>query len=397
MKYIFIVPDGAADYPNEILGGKTALEAADKPFMDSLAKKGILGRVKTVPSGFVPASDVANLSLLGYEPEKYYCARGPLEAANYGVELKDGDLAFRCNLITESEGKILDYSAGHISDREARILVEYLDKNLGTDEIKFYAGKSYRHLMVYKGGAKLAFDKLHFSAPHDNMGKFIRKHLPSGKGAEHIIKLMTRSQELLKDHEINKVRIDLGENPANMIWLWGAGPKPEIPTFKERFGVNGAVISAVDLINGIGKIIGLKVIKVEGANGYYDTNYKGKAEAAVEALKESDFVFVHIEATDEAGHNNDLRMKITCIERIDKLVVGTILEKMQGQDYRIIISPDHPTPVSKRTHTDEPVPFVLAGSGIEGGDFSSYSETEAANSSLYFSKGIELMKYFLGK
>jgi len=397
MKYIFIVPDGAADYPSEILGGKTALEAADKPFMDSLARKGSLGRVKTVPSGFIPASDVANLSLLGYEPEKYYCGRGPLEAANLGIDLKEGDLAFRCNLVTESEGKLLDYSAGHISDREAKILMEYVNKNLGTDEIQFFPGKSYRHLMVYRNGAKFSLDKLNFSAPHDIMGRPVKKYLPSGKDSERIITLMNRSKEILKDHEINKVRIDLGENPANMIWLWGAGRKPLIPAFKEKFGLSGAVISAVDLINGIGKIIGLKVVKVEGANGYYDTNYKGKAEAAIEALETCDFVFIHVEATDEAGHNNDLRMKITCIERIDKLVVGTIIEKMKGKDYRIIISPDHPTPVVKRTHTDEPVPFVLAGSGINAQNFSSYSETEAANSSLYFSSGIELMNYFLGK
>jgi 2,3-bisphosphoglycerate-independent phosphoglycerate mutase len=251
--------------------------------------------------------------------------------------------------------------------------------------------------MVYKKGADLSLDKLNFFAPHDIMGRPTKKHLPSGRGAEHIIKLMNRSKELLKDHEINKVRIDLGENPANMIWLWGAGRKPSIPAFKEKFGLTGAVISAVDLINGIGKIIGLKVIKVEGANGYYDTNYKGKAEAALEALKEHDFVFIHIEATDEAGHNNDLRMKITCIERIDKLVVGTIVDKMKEEDYRIIVVPDHPTPVSKRTHTDEPVPFVLAGKGITAENFSSYSETEAANSNLYFSSGIELMEYFIGK
>ncbi|MFA5008698.1 MAG: cofactor-independent phosphoglycerate mutase [Candidatus Omnitrophota bacterium] len=397
MKYIFIVPDGAADYPNEILGGKTPLEAADKPFMDFLAKEGALGRVKTVPSGFQPASDVANLSLLGYEPEKYYAGRGPLEAANFGIDLEEDDLAFRCNLITESEGKLLDYSAGHISDREAHILIEYLDKNLGSEDIKFYPGKSYRHLMVYKKGAKLLLDKLNFFPPHDIMGKSVKKHLPSGRGNEHIIALMNRSKELLKDHEINKVRIDLGENPANMIWLWGAGRKLAIPTFKEKFGLSGAVISAVDLINGIGKIIGLKTVKVEGANAYYDTNYKGKAEAAIEALKDCDFVFIHIEATDEAGHNNDLRMKITCIERIDKLIVGTIVERMKGENYRIIVVPDHPTPVSKRTHTDEPVPFVLAGVGVGRQAFSSYSETEAANSSLYFSSGMDLMKYFLGK
>ncbi|MCK9573372.1 MAG: cofactor-independent phosphoglycerate mutase [Candidatus Omnitrophica bacterium] len=397
MKYIFIVPDGAADYPSEMLGGKTPLEAADKPFMNSLAKEGVLGRVKTVPSGFQPASDVANLSLLGYEPQRYYAGRGPLEAANFGVDLGEDDLAFRCNLVTESEGKLLDYSAGHISDREAGILIEYLEKNLGTEDIKFYAGKSYRHLMVYKKASKLLLDKLNFFAPHDIMGRGIKKHLPSGRGSEHIITLMNRSRELLKDHEINKVRIDLGENPANMIWLWGAGRKIAIPAFKEKFGISGAVISAVDLINGIGKIIGLKIIKVDGANAYYDTNYKGKAEAAIKALEDCDFVFIHIEATDEAGHNNDLRMKITCIERIDKLIVGTIMEKMKGKDYRIMISPDHPTPVSRRTHTDEPVPFVLAGTGITGQNFSSYCEAEAANSSHYFASGPDLMNYFLGK
>ncbi|MDP2923687.1 MAG: cofactor-independent phosphoglycerate mutase [Candidatus Omnitrophota bacterium] len=397
MKYIVIVPDGAADYPSEILGGRTPLEAADKPFMNSLAKKGILGRVKTVPPGFIPSSDVANLSLLGYEPQKYYCGRGPLEAANMGVDLEEGDLAFRCNLITESEGKLLDYSAGHISDREAKILIEHINDNLGTENIEFYPGKSYRHLMVYRQGSRLGLENLNYFAPHDIMDQEINKHLPKGKNSEVVIDLMQSSKDYLKEHEINKVRIDLGENPANMIWLWGSGKKPTIPAFKEKFGLTGAVISAVDLINGIGKIIGLKVITVSGANGYYDTNYQGKAEKGLEALRDVDFLFIHIEATDEAGHNQDLRMKITCIERIDKLVVGTIVKHMEGQDYRILITPDHPTPVSKRTHTDEPVPFLIAGSGIDEGNFPNYSETEAANSDLYMDSGIALMKYFLGR
>jgi 2,3-bisphosphoglycerate-independent phosphoglycerate mutase len=397
MKYIVIVPDGAADYPNEILNGKTPLEVADKPFMDSLAKRGVLGRVKTIPPGFSPASDVANLALLGYEPQKYYCGRGPLEAANMGVELNEGDLAFRCNLITEAEGKLLDYSAGHITDREAKILIEHIDRELGAAEIKFYPGKSYRHLMVYRQGAKLGLEKLKFFPPHDIMGRDINKHFPKGKNDEFVNSLMKRSRDLLKDHEINKVRIDLGENPANMIWLWGAGAKPSIPTFREKFNLSGAVISAVDLINGIGKITGMRVVQVEGANGYYDTNYLGKAQKGLEALKEVDFLFIHIEATDEAGHNQDLRMKITCLERIDKLVVGTIVKALHGRDYRILITPDHPTPVVKRTHTDEPVPFLIAGAGINGGNFSSYSEAEAANSQLYMESGLELMKYFLGK
>lgn len=397
MKYIVIVPDGAADYPSEILGGRTPFEAAEKPFMDSLARQGILGRVKTVPSGFVPASDVANLSLLGYEPQKYYCGRGPLEAANMGINLQEQDLAFRCNLITESEGKLIDYSAGHISDREAKILIEQINQNLGTKDIEFYPGKSYRHLMVYRQGAKLGLEKLNYFAPHDILGKETNRHFPKGKNSEIITQLMQRSRDILKDQEINKVRIDLGENPANMIWLWGVGAKPAIPTFKEKFGLSGAVISAVDLINGIGKIIGMRTVTVEGANGYYDTNYQGKAERGLEVLGEVDFLFIHIEAPDEAGHNQDLRMKITCIERIDKLVVGTIVEAMKGKDYRILITPDHPTPVSKRTHTDEPVPFLISGMGINKGNFSSYCEAEAANSSLYMESGLALMKYFLGK
>jgi 2,3-bisphosphoglycerate-independent phosphoglycerate mutase len=395
MKYIFIVPDGAADYPCEMLGGKTPLEVADKPFMDSLAKKGMLGRVKTVPGGYQPASDVANLSLLGYEPQKYYCGRGPLEAANLGINLAEGDVALRCNLITEAGGKILDYSAGHISDKEAKIIIEHINKNLSSPEIEFYSGKSYRHLMVYRSGAKLGLEKLNYFAPHDIMGKSINKYFPRGQNSEVIANLIKRSQEILKDHEINKVRIDLGENPANMIWLWGAGKKSQIPSFKEKFSLDGAVISAVDLINGIGKLIGLKVITVEGANAYYDTNYQGKAEAALKALKDADFVFVHIEATDEAGHNHDLRMKITCIERIDKLVVGTIVSSMKEKNYRILISPDHPTPVSKRTHTDEPVPFLIAGEGINPAGFNGYSENEAANSNLYFASGLDLINYFL--
>lgn len=394
MKYIIIVPDGAADYPIDDLGGKTPLEAAEKPFMDLLAKEGVVGRVKTVPRGFSPSSDIANLALLGYEPQKYYSGRGPLEAANLGIDLDEDDLAFRCNLITESEGKILDYSAGHIRNNEAKILVDYINKNLGTKEVKFYNGTSYRNLMVYKKAASLGLDKVKYFAPHDIMDKEIKAYLPKGKNSKILADIMEQSRLILKDHEINKVRIDLGENPANMIWLWGCGRKPSMPDFYEKFKVNGAVISAVDLIKGIGKIIGLKVLEVEGATGYYDTNYEGKADAALAALEEVDFVFIHIEATDEAGHNGDLRMKITCIERIDKLVVGKIMQELKDQDYRMLVLPDHPTPIEKRTHTNEPVPFLLVGKGIEPQGFASYCESEALNSKLYFESGAELLKYF---
>ncbi len=397
MKYVVVVPDGASDYPLEILGGRTPLEVASTPNLDYLAKKGILGRVRTIPSGFSPSSDVANLSLLGYDPKKYYTGRGPLEAANLGIELDEEDLAFRCNLITESDGKILDYSAGHISDKEARILIEYLNKNLATSSIKFYPGKSYRNLMIYKKGKSLGLDKLKYWPPHDIMGEKIKSHLPRGKNSDIIVELMKKSKEILALHEINKVRIDLGENPANMIWLWGCGDKPKMERFEEKFKIKGAVISAVDLIKGIGKIIGLEVIEVEGATGFYDTNYEGKAKAALSALSRVDFVFIHIEATDEASHNADLRMKITCIERIDKLVIGTILEGLKNEKFRILICPDHPTPISKRTHTSEPVPFLIYGEGIGEEGFSRFSEVEAQNSKLFFDGGWLLLKYFIEK
>ena len=396
MKYIVVVPDGAADYPLEILGGRTPLEIAETPNLDYLAKRGILGRVKTVPPGFTPSSDVANLSLLGYEPQKYYTGRGPLEAANLGIELGEDDLAFRCNLITESDGKILDYSAGHIRDKEAKIIIEYLNKKLATQNIRFYPGKSYRNLMVYKGGKKLGLDKLKYWPPHDIMGGKIKNHLPRGKNSNIIVELMEKSKEILAHQEINKVRVDLGENPANMVWLWGCGGKPRMEKFEEKFGIKGAVVSAVDLIKGIGKIIGLEVLEVEGVTGFYDTNYEGKAKAAISILSKVDFVFIHIEATDEASHNADLRMKITCIERIDKLVMGTILEGLKGEKFRILVSPDHPTPLSKRTHTREPVPFLIYGEGIKEGGFSFFSEPEAYNSNLYFDKGADLLRYFIG-
>lgn len=397
MKYIVIVPDGVADYPIDILGGKTPLEVAETPFMNSLAKKGVLGRVKTIPRGFSPSSDVANLSLLGYDPKIYYTGRGPLEAANLGIELGEKDLAFRCNFITAAGGKLHDYSAGHITDKEAKILIEHINKNLGTDKIEFFFGTSYRNLMVIRRGVDLGLEKVKYFAPHDIMGKEISKYLPKDKNSEVLLDLMKRSKDILGSHEINKVRVDLGENPANMIWLWGCGPKPTMPNFEDEYGIKGAVISAVDLIKGIGRIAGLKVLDVQGANGYYDTNYLGKAQAAIEALETCDFVFIHIEATDEAGHNQDLRMKISCLERIDKLIVGTVIDKMQNKDCRILVTPDHPTPIKLRTHTDEPVPFLISGSGIEKDDFSSYSEKEAQNSSLYFDKGVDLLKHFLSK
>lgn len=395
MKYIVIVPDGAADYPLEILGGKTPLEVAQMPFTKGLAQQGVLGRVRTVPRGFAPSSDVANLSLLGYNPKLYYTGRGPLEAANLGVELDEDDVALRCNFITEGDGKIVDYSAGHISNKEAEVLINYLNEKLSTEDIFFVAGKSYRHLLVVRGGRRLGLDKLKYFPPHDIMGEEFVKHLPRGKNSKILIDLMNKSKELLLTHQINKVRIDLRENPANMIWLWSCGAKPEMPSFKEKFSLEGGVISAVDLIKGIGKMVGLEVVEVEGATGYYDTNYAGKAAAALSLLEKVDFVFLHIEATDEAGHNQDLRMKISCLEKIDNLVIGAIVKNASFENLRLLITPDHPTPVEKRTHTLEPVPFLISGAGVSSSGVSSYSEKEAANSSLYFDKGWELLDYFL--
>lgn len=395
MKYIVLVPDGMADEPIEQLGGKTPLEAADTPNMDFIVQNGLLAQSKTIPDKFAPASDVANLSILGYDPAKYYSGRAPLEAAYLGVDLKSDEVAFRCNLVTVADEKMADYSAGHISSKEAAILINDINKGIGCDDARFFPGVSYRHLLVLKGVDAKEFVRLMCYPPHDILNKPIAKFLPKGKGAKRIIELMENSRVFLASHEINKVRVDLKENPANMIWLWGQGQKSGMPLFKEKFGLSGAVISAVDLIKGIGKIIGLEVINVEGATGYYDTNYVGKAQAALKALQHLDFVFVHVEATDEAGHNGDLRMKITSIERFDKMIVGAVLKHFKNRnDYRILVAPDHATPVAQRKHTADPVCIAMMGKGIEKNGFSVFSESEAKKSKDFF-EGHRLMEVFL--
>ncbi|MEW6102164.1 MAG: cofactor-independent phosphoglycerate mutase [Candidatus Omnitrophota bacterium] len=396
MKYIVLVGDGMADHPVDELGGRTPLEASRTPNMDFLVSKGSLGRVKTIPDNMSPASDVANISILGYDPQKFYTGRGPLEAANLGVELNEEDVAFRCNLITASADTLIDYSAGHISTKEAAILIKSLDDNLGNSRIRFYPGVSYRHLAVVKRGVADRLDYLKCVPPHDITGKDISTHLPRGDGAGMIIKLMEESRGLLEKHEINLVRIDLKENPANMIWLWGQGRKPDLPSFKDRYGLTGSVISAVDLIKGLGRILGLEVINVKGATGYYDTDYEGKAKAALKSLKTGDFVFVHVEAPDEAGHNGDLREKIAAIERFDQLVVGTILKAFKNKKgFRVLVLPDHATPIKVKTHTPEEVFFAIYGDGIEEGNFTKYCEKEAQKSQLYFRNGHDLMGYLI--
>jgi len=396
MKYIVLVGDGMADYPLEELDGRTPLEVARTPNMDFIAESGKLGRLKTIPPGMSAASDVANLSILGYDPRQYYTGRGPLEAANLGIELEDDDVAFRCNLVTVLSDKLMDYSAGHISSKEAAILIKFIDQNLGTNRIKFYPGISYRHLMVVKRGIEEHLHDLRCKPPHDIMGQVISKNLPKGDNEEMIVKLMQDSGKLLESHEINQVRIDLKENPANMIWLWGQGRKPAMPKFEQKFDLTGSVISAVDLIKGLGRILGLDVINVPGATGYYDTDYEGKARAALRSLKGKDFVFVHVEAPDEAGHNGDLREKINAIEKFDQLVVGTILNDFKKEkNFRILVTPDHATPISVRTHTENPVCFGMYGQGVPAGSFLNYSEKEAEKSDLYFENGHELMGYLI--
>jgi len=385
-----------ADYPLKELGDQTPLEVARKPNMDFIVRSGMLGRVKTIPDKIAPGSDVANISILGYDPQRFYTGRGPLEAANLGVDLAEGDVAFRCNLITAADNKLVDYSAGHIGVEEAKILINFIDQKLGSERFKFYPGVSYRNVMVVKSGSLDNLGNLKCKPPHDIINQEINRNLPAGEGADIIIELMRKSVGILQNHEINLVRLDLKENPANMIWLWGQGKKPTMPSFYDKYGISGSVISAVDLIKGLGRILGLEVINVPGATGYYDTNYQGKAEAAINSLKDKDFVFVHVEAPDEAGHNGDIQEKILAIERFDQFIVARILEEFKKYpDFRILVLPDHATPLSLRTHTSDVIPFAIYGKGINAGNLTSYSEKEALKSDFYFERGHELIDYFI--
>ncbi len=394
MKYAILVGDGMSDYPIPELGDKTPLDVAKIPNINDIVKNGMIGLVKTVPMGMKPASDIANLSIMGYDPKTYYTGRGPLEAANIGVELAEDEVAFRCNLITANNDTLADYSAGHISERESKTLMEFLNKKLGSDRVRFYHGKSYRNLVLLKTrspGEIKDLMKVPCVPPHDISGKSILKHMPKGRGAEILVKLMAESRSLLAGLEINRVRVDLKENPANMIWLWGQGTNPNMPSFKGLFGIDGSVISAVDLVNGIGRLIGLDVISVPGATGYYDTNYQGKGEYAVNCLKDKDFVFVHVEAPDEAGHNGDVREKIRAIENFDKFVVGAVWRFLQGAgDYRVVVLADHATPIAIRTHVSDPAPFAMAGSGVEHNGFDAYNEANAKAAKVKFKSGARL-------
>ena len=395
MKFIVLVPDGMADEPVVQLDNKTPLEAAKTPNMDFLAKFGLSGMVQTIPNGLPPGSDVGNLALMGYDPTVNFSGRAPLEAANLGVLLDVDEVAFRCNLVTIKEGSMLDYSAGHITTEEASNLIEYLERGLSWPDIRFYVGKSYRHLLVVKTINVERMLKVKTTPPHNILNQPIASYLPSGPQSDLLLNIMERSKNILDEHPINKLRISGNDNPATMIWLWGQGNKPELQNFRKEYGLTGAVISAVDLVNGIGRLAGLNVIDVPGANGYYDTNYLGKAEYALEALKDNDFVYVHVEAPDEAGHNGDWKAKKECIEKIDHDIVGTILGYIKKEhNVRVMVVPDHPTPVNKRMHTGNPVPFVMYGKGIVSNNVHVYTEA-AASAGIRFQSGKDLIHYFL--
>ncbi len=401
MKYIVIVPDGAADYPLEELGGKTPLQVAKTPHMDFLASHGIVGSVRNIPDGFSPGSDVANLSILGYDPRTYYTGRAPLEAVSMGLSLSKKDVAFRCNLVSLKfldKKRIFmdDYSAGHITTEEAKILIEEIDKKLGSDSLKFYPGVSYRHIMIWKEGT----EDLECTPPHDITGREIMRYLPIGKNADFLKDLIFKSMEILRDHEINKKRIAEGKRPANSIWLWGQGKTPNLPTFREKYNLSGALISAVDLTKGLGILAGFHIINVPGATGWIDTNYEGKADYALQALEKVDFVYIHIEAPDEAGHQGDYKLKIKALENIDKILIGKIIKEAERRfgEFKILLLPDHPTPVKVRTHTSDPVPFVIyEGNQNKHVHNREFSETILTCPEIEIEEGYKLMNLFLKK
>ncbi len=400
MKYVILQGDGMPDHLLPELGGKTPLEVANTPNLDKIAKCAVkFGMVKTIPDPLPPGSDVGNLTVLGYDPMVYYTGRSPLEAASMGVELGTTDVTLRCNLVTlstENGSTIMeDYSAGHISTEEARELILDLKSELEEDNLKLHPGVSYRHLLVWSGGNK----DIHTTPPHDISGKDIATHLPSGEGAQKLNELIERSREILKNHPVNKKRIEEGKNPATSIWLWGQGVAPSMPSFKELYGLTGSVISAVDLVKGIGKYAGLDVIDVPGATGYLDTNYEGKVDYALNSLEEVDLTMIHIESTDETGHMGDAKLKIQAIEDFDGRVVGRVLDGIKKfGDYKILVMSDHPTPIDIRTHINEPVPFAIYSSADESVKNNSfvYTEKSASGSDVYVNEGYKLVSMLIG-
>ena len=403
MKYLVMLCNGMADEPNEALGNSTPMEKANKPCMDSLAAKAEVGIVKTVAEGLKPGSDVANLSVLGYEPAVYYSGRSPLEAASIGIDLKDTDVTLRCNLVTLSDDEdyenktILDYCADDISSEEAKILIEYIQEKLGNDVFRFYPGVSYRHCLVWSNGNPHPGV---LTPPHDITGKVITDYIPKGEAVDELYDLMKKSYDLLKDHPVNQARIARGKRPANSIWLWGEGTKPLLDNFSEKFGIKGSMISAVDLLKGIAICAGMNSVDVDGATGYLDTNFDGKCKAAIEEFKNgADLVYIHVEAPDECGHRGEIENKVKAIEMIDEHILGSVVEFLKGyDDFAVLVCPDHPTPLSIRTHTSTPVPYLIYDSKNEiNSGVKVFCEKEARETGNYIEKGFTMMNYFLTK
>ncbi len=403
MKYLVVLCDGMADIPSELLNGKTPMELADKPNMDALAKVSEVGLCRTVAAGLKPGSDVANLSVMGYDPTVSYTGRSPLEAASIGIDLKDTDVTLRCNIVTLSDEEryedktMVDYCAGDISTAEAQEIIKTVQEKLGNEIYSFYSGVSYRHCLVVDGGTTDLGD---MTPPHDISGRVVGEYLSKSPNAAPLIELMKKSYEFLKDHPVNKERAAKGERPANSIWLWGEGTKPVVADFKEKNGVSGCVISAVDLLKGIGICAGMKTPEVKGATGYIDTNFCGKAESAINAFKEgTDLVYIHVEAPDECGHRCEPENKVKSISLIDKLIlapVKNVLDEM-GEDYRILICPDHPTPLLTKTHSSEPVPFMIYDSRKTLDGVDTFTEATAASTGIFIEHGPSIMDRLLEK
>lgn len=400
MKYAVVLYDGMADYPVDALGGKTPMEVANKPLFDKLGQKGEVGLVKTVDDSLKPGSDVANLSVLGYDPTKSYTGRSPLEAVSIGVKLLDRDVTLRCNLVTLSDEenyedkKMVDYSAGDISTADAQVLIEAVEEHFGNDIFKFYAGVAYRHCLVWHDGT---VNLGNMTPPHDISGRVIGQYLSDSENAKPLIAMMKESYALLSEHPINKERVKKGLRPANSIWLWGEGTKPMLDGFYEKFGLHGSIISAVDLLKGIGICAGMNTPEVEGATGYIDTNFKGKAQSAVDEWKKGvDFVYLHFEAPDECGHRNEPENKVRSIELIDEQVLSVILPELEKyDDYKIMILPDHPTPIKTNTHARDPVPYMIYHKKKEIDGIDSVNENSAKATGIFYNSGCELMNHFI--
>lgn len=403
MKYLVVLCDGMADTPNAALGGKTPMECAHKPNMDALAKNAEVGMCRTVAAGLKPGSDVANLSVMGYDPAVCYTGRSPLEAASIGVDLKPTDVALRCNTVTLSDEEnyedktMVDYCAGDISTEEAHKIIETVEKELGSDIYKFYGGVSYRHCLVVDNGTT---DLGNMTPPHDISGRVIGEYLSKSENAAPLIDLMKKSYEILKNHPVNIERRKKGLHEANSIWLWGEGRRPQLENFKEKNGVSGCVVSAVDLLKGIGICAGMETPEVEGATGYIDTNFEGKTQAGIDAFKRgTDLVYLHFEAPDECGHRGEAQNKVKAIEMIDSRVLTKMLDYLNGcgDDYRILIMPDHPTPLETMTHSSAPVPFLIYDSRKKENGVSSFTEKNAAETGEFVEHGPDIMSMLLEK